>query len=432
MKIWRLLLVMCVLWGAGMMSSLYFIRSNGDNHLDMVAVNQILQEVIHHWEQPEQGDYSNIQLAFAVIDTNEQLLYTSDHNNLNQDNQATSTINTSIHEALKNRDTIIDVKQDEQILGKIIIQNNAEIQMLDSQHKLTLVITLTFVLLFIMSATYLFFVKHTIITPFNKLQHFAAHIAKGNLDVPLPMHRSNPFGAFTESFDIMREELAKARQSEYEANRSKKELVASLSHDIKTPVASIKAISELMLLRTTDEKAMKQLTMIHTKAEQINVLVTDMFHATLEELQELKVQLTEEYSSKIITMIENINFDDQITYGSVPDCILLMDPVRLQQVFDNVLSNAYKYAASSITITFAVDSSFLYATINDYGNGVPPEELPLLFNKFYRGSNTAGRNGAGLGLFISQYLMHQMQGDIECYNREDGFTVRLKIRLART
>ena len=89
----------------------------------------------------------------------------------------------------------------------------------------------------------------TVFKPFKKLQSFAVNVARGNLDIPLKMDKNNPFGAFTESFDIMREELAAARQSEYAANRSKKELVASLSHDIKTPVASIKAVSELMLMR---------------------------------------------------------------------------------------------------------------------------------------------------------------------------------------
>jgi K+-sensing histidine kinase KdpD len=66
----------------------------------------------------------------------------------------------------------------------------------------------------------------------------------------------------------------------------------------------------------------------------------------------------------------------------------------------------------------------------DYGSGVSRDELPLLFHKFYRGQNVAGQSGAGLGLYISQYLMHGMDGDIECRNCLDGFTVSLQIRLA--
>ncbi|CAK4840667.1 unnamed protein product [Aphanomyces euteiches] len=244
------------------------------------------------------------------------------------------------------------------------------------------------------------------------------------------MDKNNPFGAFTESFDIMREELAAARQSEYEANRSKKELVASLSHDIKTPVASIKAVSELMLIRADDNKVIKQLNTIFSKAEQINLLVTDMFHATLEELQELKVTVTEELSSILNGMIANVNYDDQISCDPIPECIILADVTRLQQVLDNVLSNSYKYAGTAVTIASHVTHTHLELRIMDYGNGVAEEELPLLFNKFYRGNNAEGQGGTGLGLYISKYLMQKMLGDIECHNRNGGFTVILKIKLA--
>ena len=256
------------------------------------------------------------------------------------------------------------------------------------------------------------------------------NVARGNLDIPLKMDKNNLFGAFTESFDIMREELALARQSEYAANRSKKELVASLSHDIKTPVASIKAVSELMLMRADDEKVIKQLNTIYSKAEQINLLVTDMFHATLEELQELKVTVTEELSGVLNGMIANVNYDDQISCDPIPECIILTDVMRLQQVLDNILSNSYKYAGTSVTITSQITHTHLEIDIMDYGNGINKDELPLVFNKFYRGNNVEGKSGSGLGLYISKYLMQKMQGNIECHNREDGFTVSLKIKLA--
>ena len=86
------------------------------------------------------------------------------------------------------------------------------------------------------------------------MKDFAERIADGNLDIPLKMDRQNLFGAFTESFDIMRTELKKSRIAEANANESKKELVAKLSHDIKTPIASIKAASEVGAALSPDKK----------------------------------------------------------------------------------------------------------------------------------------------------------------------------------
>jgi signal transduction histidine kinase len=273
-------------------------------------------------------------------------------------------------------------------------------------------------------------INQTVFKPFKKLKDFAHQVARGNLDIPLKMDKSNIFGAFTESFDILREELSLARQREYTADRSKKELVASLSHDIKTPVSTIKAVSELMLLRANDEKVSKQLNTIYSKAEQINLLVTDMFHATLEELMELKVTVAEEHSSVLVGMINHINYDDQISCDPIPECLILTDATRLQQVLDNILSNSYKYAGSPIIIQSRINDGHLEVHIMDDGKGILEDELPLIFNKFYRGSNAQGKGGSGLGLYISKYLMQSMQGMIECHRREDGFTVVLKIKLA--
>lgn len=147
-----------------------------------------------------------------------------------------------------------------------------------------------------------------IIQPFNKLQKFAYHVAKGNFEDTLEMDKNNIFGAFTESFDIMREELLLSKEKLYKSECSKKELVASLSHDIKTPVATIKSISELMLLKEREEKEMKQLQAINSKADMINLLVSDLFSSTLADLDELEVVVEELDSSVISKIIKNNNY----------------------------------------------------------------------------------------------------------------------------
>lgn len=272
--------------------------------------------------------------------------------------------------------------------------------------------------------------ERSILRPFRKLQRFARDIAAGNLDIPLEMDRYGRFGAFTESFDLLREELKKARENERKADRSKKELVASISHDIKTPVASIKAATEVMLIATRDEKDKRQLERIGEKAEQINSLITDLFHTTLEELQELSVTVAEIQSTMIPQLIHNADYKGRVSPFEIPSCIVLADTVRLQQIFDNIISNSYKYADTDMKVHAVIKGQFIVVEIQDFGTGVSEDELPLLFSKFYRGENTEEKSGYGLGLYISKSLLTQMSGELHCENLPDGFAVSVMLRLA--
>ncbi len=251
----------------------------------------------------------------------------------------------------------------------------------------------------------------------------------GNLDIPLEMDRQNLFGAFTESFDIMRSELKKARLAEAKAQKSKKELVAKLSHDIKTPVASIKAVSEVGLALAVNEKDKESFTQIINKADQINTLVTNLFTATLEELEELSVNPTYIGGNSVRAMIENTDYLHRSTLPATPDCLVYADPLRLQQVFDNIFANSYKYAKTEITVDIFQAGNSLIIYIEDFGVGVPDEELPVLKEKFKRGSNSLNTEGAGLGLYISDYFIKEMGGELNIENGEHGFKVTLALRL---
>lgn len=387
--------------------------------VDTVALNEIVQTVEHSWPSLNEGDYQAVSMPFAVVDTSGNLLYESRTGQF-----------TSLEDAFRQRMPIVDVMINESEAGQIIMFSDVREGLQVIKQRLIMTTVVVCLGIALLGGLYMLLLYKSLVRPFTKLQLFARNIARGQLDSPLHMDRNNWFGAFTESFDIMREELAAAKKSEYEANRSKKELVASLSHDIKTPISSIKAISELLQLRLTEDKALRQVNTIHAKAEQINILITDMFHATMEELNELKVLPKEEYSTVLEDMIAGANVDDRISADPIPACMILTDTVRLQQVLDNLISNSLKYAGTSIHITSKLTQTHLLLRIDDFGPGVSEEELPLILGKFYRGSNASGKSGAGLGLYISRYFMQQMQGDLECLNREDGFSVVLLIKLA--
>ena len=314
--------------------------------------------------------------------------------------------------------------------GQIIIWNDTSKNFTQQQQKIFLIFTATVFAQGIILTGYVFYLNHTIIKPFQKLKRFAERVAGGNLDILLEMDRQNVFGAFTESFDLMRSELKKARIAEAKANADKKELVAKLSHDIKTPVASIKAASELGYAIAENQKIKENYKKIIQKANQINTLITNLFMATLKELKHLSVTSEAMESKEVVKMLENSDYLHRAELPVIPGCLLCADRIRLQQVFDNIFANSYKYANTKIKVSAKRESQSLCIFIEDYGKGVEEKELPVLKEKYMRGSNTGNIEGAGLGLYISDSFMKEMAGDILLENGIDGLKVTVKIALS--
>ena len=141
------------------------------------------------------------------------------------------------------------------------------------------------------------FVYVSILRPFDKLQIFAETIAQGNFDVPLNYERTNYFGQFTWAFDCMRKEITKARSCEREAIENNKTVIATLSHDIKTPIASIRAYAEGLEanLDSTLERREKYLRVLMRKCDEVSKLTNDLFLHSLSDLDKLKINLEEPY-----------------------------------------------------------------------------------------------------------------------------------------
>jgi signal transduction histidine kinase len=305
--------------------------------------------------------------------------------------------------------------------GKLLIYSDQSSKQESRDRMVTVILISAVIIAIFFILYYIHYIQKNIIQPFHKMQNFASEVAAGNFDMPLSMDKNHLFGAFTESFDIMREEMSIARENERKANESKKELVASLSHDIKTPLASIKAMIEVLCVKNPEPALVNKLEMMNGKADQIEALINNLFHATLEEIQELRVQPVVIESIQVAEILRNSDFNHQIQEFPMQECLVEADPLRLQQVFDNLIHNSYKYANTKIKVTTLLEGEYLCIIIKDHGAGVSDEELLLLKQKYYRGKNSVGKSGAGIGLYISDYFMKKMHGFLELENETTGF-----------
>jgi len=384
---------------------------------DAVAVNEVVKTVQKDWNSLEEH-INPTSLEYVVTGSDGAVLY-----------RTKTGLSESVNAAVTHKDTILDIEVDGVVAGRLIVYNEDAPVFQAERRRVVFAVMVTMLLQCCVCAGYFFYLQFAVIKPFQKMKGFAERIAGGNLDIPLKMDRQNLFGAFTESFDIMRAELKKARMAEAKANAGKKELVAKLSHDIKTPVASIKAASEVGAALSSDEKSRGNYEQIIRKADQINTLVTNLFSATLEELSELSVTPSDLRSEELGVLLENADYLHRAVIPPVPACLLFADRLRLQQVFDNIFANSYKYADTKINVAVGIEGDFLTVCAEDYGGGVDDSELPLLKEKFRRGSNTKNIEGAGLGLYISDYCMNRMQGRLDIENGASGLKVTVRIAL---
>ncbi len=290
--------------------------------------------------------------------------------------------------------------------------------------------------------------------PIEELKRFATDIAKGELDKSLPIRKNTMFGSFVEGFDLMREQLKSSISRERQAEIARKELIQGLSHDIKTPLAVIKATCEVIELKFSrkledisdkdDTEAAEYIDLIDKvrsvsgKADTISSLMSDVMHANLEELEKVDVQPHEEHSTLIEDFLKNLtDYGKIILENHIHPCLVYMDKKRMEQVIDNIVGNSNKYAGTDIRVNFSqtedipmADGSkacFIKITIRDNGPGVDKDDLPLIAEKYYRGGNSSEQTGYGLGMYLAKTYMEKQGGGMEYYN-ENGFVVELLLR----
>lgn len=274
------------------------------------------------------------------------------------------------------------------------------------------------------------FVFVTVLRPLNKISKYTSEIAKGNTDIPLTYDRGSEVGEFSWAFDSMRKELNKARASEKEAIENNKTVIATLSHDIKTPIASIRAYAEGLEanMDSSPEKRAQYLQVIMKKSDEVSKVTDDLLLHSLSDMNRLKVEKkTFEIGAFCEGAVKDLDPDGkEISFvsGGVTANVSA-DPDRLLQCVENLVTNARKYAGTKISVSLEKAESNVAICVKDCGSGIPDEDMPFVFDKFYRGHNHGSQQGSGLGLYIVKYLMTQMDGDIVLENRADGLLAKL-------
>ena len=265
------------------------------------------------------------------------------------------------------------------------------------------------------------YIKHTILVPFEHLSSLPYELSKGNLTTPVKETKNRFFGKFLWGIDILRENIEQQKQRELEMQKEKKILLLSLSHDIKTPLSAIKLYSAALWknLYSDAEKQQKVAESITEKADEIEGYISQIITASREDFLSLQVEIGEFYLSELIEKITGY-YREKMTLiktdfnvGKYKNCLLSGDLSRSVEVLQNVMENSLKYGdGRRVELIFPEDDECVQIALRNGGCTLSKDDLPHIFESFWRGANAENIRGSGLGLYICRQLMRKMNGEI--------------------
>jgi len=285
------------------------------------------------------------------------------------------------------------------------------------------------------------FVKIDIIKPIKELHSSAKTILNGSYKCKVNYDYHGEIGEFCHDFEAMRDEIIDSKEKEEKFKRNEKELLACISHDLKTPLSSISGYVEgIRDGIVNDEDGIKRYSnIILKKSKELSKLIDDILEQSKTELNEMSIERTEIYSNDYFMEVLGDLSIDVATHnmkldvkGQLPRALISIDIIRINQVINNIISNSIKYSRSGEKIEIWVDDEIDKITVNikDFGSGISIDDIPFVFNKFYRGEKYRNTNisGSGLGLSISKYIVESHGGNIKCSSSlESGTTISFTI-----
>ncbi len=277
-------------------------------------------------------------------------------------------------------------------------------------------------------------IARQILIPLEELNEATKNIAEGNLDYEIDYCDDNELGRFCDAFETMRLKLKQSLEKQSQYENSRKELIASISHDLKTPITSIQGYIEGLIDGIPKDVTTynKYLEIIKDKAIKLNHLIDDLFYFSKLELDRLNIDKKEFQSSNVFEEILKpieLEFEqieqELIIDRSIPNVKIKIDKNRIIQVVDNIVKNAREFIDEDgyVKISFEVIDNYFKVSISDNGVGIRKEDKSKLFNKFFRGEKSRSRKfgGTGLGLAICREIIESHNGKIGVEsNRGEG------------
>lgn len=257
------------------------------------------------------------------------------------------------------------------------------------------------------------------------IDHAAREIAAGNLDTRIPVSGKDEMAALSNTFNEMASQLQSASIRQEEMQKLRRDLIAWVSHDLQTPLASIRAMVEALSdgMVEDPQTVQRYLQTVQREIGDLSALIDELFQMAQMDAGGLTLQLepaslgdlisdTLESFSELASR-KQVTLQGRVAAGVDPVC---MDVQLISRVLNNLTSNSLRYTPRGglVEVLAQRNPEGVLVEVIDSGNGIPAEDLPLIFERFYRGEKSRSRatGGAGLGLAIAKGIVERHGGQI--------------------
>lgn len=311
--------------------------------------------------------------------------------------------------------------------GSVFIMTDAGAMLTISKSFLLLYIIIVILIMILINAIITYWVSKKIVRPLIALKDASSKIKDGYMDFEVKSNANDEIGELCKEFEDMRCRLKESVEIQLQYEDNRKELIANISHDLKTPVTAIKGYVEGIKdgVADTPEKMDKYLNIIYKKASSIDKLIDELFVISKLDLNKMTFDFERvDIKSYLSDSMEELKFDLEKSnveiqlIDTIEDKTLIQaDREKLRRVILNIVQNSVNYMdkeSGKILITIKDFGGFVRFEINDNGRGISQDALPYIFDRFYRAdpSRNSRTGGSGLGLAIAKRIVIGHGGEI--------------------
>jgi two-component system sensor histidine kinase MprB len=288
-----------------------------------------------------------------------------------------------------------------------------------------------FLLVVVLAALLARLATHRVLRPLGEMTATAEAIAETeDLERRIAIREDDEVGQLARRFNQMLERLARSRAALDESVSAQRQLVADASHELRTPVTSLRTNIEILIESGSEldaEERRRLLLDVVEQSEELSTLVSDLIEVARGDLPDAETEYT-----RLDRLVEEAlqrarrNSPQTPLHSTLTPVVVPGDPERLTRAINNLLDNAARHTQPGTAVEVSVDAGGVI--VRDHGAGLAEADLPHVFDRFYRGAGSRARQGSGLGLAIVKQVAEQHGGSVEADNAPDGGAI-FRLRL---